>query len=80
MKVLAKELEIRGKEKKVSKKGTEYIIARVEDETGKSYELYDSNVENFEFYKRGQNANFILDVTTYDRKWNVTVVSFEYVE
>lgn len=44
-----KNLEIRGKEKKVSQKThREYLIVRVEDETGKPTELLDWNVENLE--------------------------------
>ena len=44
-----KNLEIRGKEIQVSQKThREYLIVRVEDETGKSTELLDWNVENLE--------------------------------
>lgn len=61
--VTAKDLEIRGKEKKISNKtNREYLIVRVEDETGKSTELLDWNVENFDRYKRGANATFELNL------------------
>lgn len=56
-------LEIRGKEKKVSNKtNREYLIVRVEDETGKTVELLDWNVQNFERYKKGIVADFILNL------------------
>lgn len=56
-------LEIRGKEKKVSNKtGKEYLIVRVDDETGKTTELLDWNTENMEKYKKGLTADFELNL------------------
>lgn len=61
--VIAKDLEIRGKEKKTSAKtGNEYIVVRVEDETGKPIELLDRNLEHFDEYKRGKMADFTLNL------------------
>lgn len=61
--VTAKGLEIRGKEKKVSNKtNREYLIVRVDDETGKNIELLDWNIENFERYKKGIVADFELNL------------------
>lgn len=56
--------EIRGKEKKTSKTGNEYIIVRAEDERGISNELCDRNLDNFDFYQRGKQAIFYLHITT----------------
>lgn len=56
--------EIRGKEKKVSKTGNEYIIVRTEDERGVCNELCDRNLDNFEFYQKGKQAIFYLHITT----------------
>lgn len=80
MRALINNLEIRGRERKTSQKGNEYVIVRVEDETGKPYELYDPSIDNFEFYKRGQEANFILDLNYLYGKWQVKVDSFTYTE
>jgi hypothetical protein len=48
MRVTTDEMEIRGKEVKVSKTGNEYILVRAEDETGLTYELCDKNVSNLD--------------------------------
>ncbi len=61
--VTTEKLEIRGKEKKISSKtNREYLIVRVEDETGKTTELLDWNTENYERYKKGMIANFRLNL------------------
>ena len=61
--VEAKNLEIRGVEKRTSKKSEEeYLIVRVEDETGRAYELLDRDVENMSAYKRGVECNLTLDL------------------
>lgn len=63
MVTITKGLEIRGKEKKVSSKTkSEYLIVRVEDETGKVTELLDRNVENYDRYKKGAKADFELNL------------------
>ena len=65
--VTAKDLEIRGKEKKISNKtNKEYLIVRVEDETGKSTELLDWNVENFDRYKRGTIIGKYINISIKD--------------
>lgn len=73
-------LEIRGKEKKVSNKTQkEYLIVRVEDETGKTTELLDWNIENMEKYKKGLTADFEinLDIGKYI---NISVRDFTITE
>lgn len=63
MKVIAKNLEIRGSEvKKSSKTNNEYIIVRVEDETGQSYELLDRDLDNKDCYKRGIQCDMTLEL------------------
>lgn len=63
MEVVANNLEIRGVEVKTSSKtNNEYLIVRVEDETGKAYELLDRDVENKECYKRGVQCDMTLDL------------------
>lgn len=78
--VIAKDLEIRGKEKKISNKtNREYLIVRVEDETGKSTELLDWNVENYDRYKRGTIANFELNLDI-GKYINISIKDFTTTE
>jgi hypothetical protein len=63
MNLKAVNVEIRGKEKKVSQsQGKEYLIVRVEDEAGRSSELYDPNVGNEGLYLKGSTGTFDLNV------------------
>lgn len=63
MNLKAVNVEIRGKEKKVSQsQGKEYLIVRVEDEAGRSSELYDPNVGNEGLYLKGTTGTFDLNV------------------
>jgi hypothetical protein len=72
--VEAKNLEIRGVEKRTSKKSEEeYLIVRVEDETGRAYELLDCDVENMSIYKRGVECDLTLDLRL-GKYTNVSIV------
>lgn len=72
--VEAKNLEIRGVEKRTSKKTEEeYLIVRVEDETGRAYELLDRDVENMSIYKRGVECDLTLDLRL-GKYTNVSIV------
>lgn len=63
MNLKAINVEIRGKEKKVSQsQGKEYLIVRVEDEAGRSSELYDPNTSNEGLYVKGTTGTFDLNV------------------
>lgn len=65
MKLYAKDVEIRGYEIKESKKtGNEYIMVRVEDETGQRGELIDRTIDNAPYYTRGTIADFVLEYQT----------------
>lgn len=56
-------IEIRGHEVKESKKdGKPYLIVRFEDETGKSHEILDRDMENEPFYKRGTVGDIYADL------------------
>lgn len=78
--VTAKDLEIRGKEKKISNKtNKEYLIIRVEDETGKTIELLDWNIENFDRYKKGTTAIFELNLDI-GRYINISIRDFATTE
>jgi len=56
-------IEIRGHEVKESKKdGSKYIIVRFEDETGKSHEIIDRDMENEPYYKRGTVGSIYADL------------------
>ncbi|MDM8202798.1 hypothetical protein QUW03_00230 [Faecalicoccus acidiformans] len=75
--VEAKNLEIRGVEKRTSKKSNEeYLIVRVEDETGKAYELLDRDAENISTYKRGIECDLTLDLRL-GKYTNVSIVKMD---
>jgi hypothetical protein len=77
MNLKAINVEIRGKEKKVSQsQGKEYLIVRVEDEAGRSSELYDPNIENEGLYKKGMTGDFLLNVKI-GKYSKVTVKDFQ---
>jgi hypothetical protein len=77
MNLKAINVEIRGKEKKVSQsQGKEYLIVRVEDEAGRSSELYDPNVDNEGLYKKGMTGDFLLNVKI-GKYSKVTVKDFQ---
>lgn len=77
MNLKAINVEIRGKEKKVSQsQGKEYLIVRVEDDAGRSSELYDPNVENEGLYKKGMTGDFLLNVKI-GKYSKVTVKDFQ---
>lgn len=78
--VEAKNLEIRGVEKRTSKKSEEeYLIVRVEDETGRAYELLDRDVENMSAYKRGVECNLTLDLQL-GKYTNVSIVKMDIIK
>jgi len=75
--VEAKNLEIRGVEKRTSKKSNdEYLIVRVEDETGRAYELLDRDAENMSAYKRGVECDLTLDLRL-GKYTNVSIVKMD---
>lgn len=71
-----KNLEIRGKEKKISRNNREYLIVRVEDETGKVIELLDWNLENYERYKKGNIVNFELNIDIGKKYTDISIIDF----
>ncbi|ERK46867.1 hypothetical protein [Faecalitalea cylindroides] len=78
--VEARNLEIRGVEKRTSKKSDgEYLIVRVEDETGRAYELLDRDVENMSAYKRGVECNLTLDLRL-GKYTNVSIVKMDIIK
>lgn len=78
--VEARNLEIRGVEKRTSKKSDgEYLIVRVEDETGRAYELLDRDVENMSAYKRGIECNLTLDLRL-GKYTNVSIVKMDIIK
>lgn len=65
MKLFARNIEIRGCEiKKSTKTGNEYIMVRVEDETGQRGEFIDRAIDNAQYYTRGTIADFVLEYQT----------------
>lgn len=78
MRVITEEVEIRGKELKVSKKNTEYIVVRAEDETGKVTELCDRNIDRKDLYKKGLECRLVLDIQI-GKYTNIEIVGIEEV-
>lgn len=57
------DIEIRGHEVKTSKKdGKPYMVVRYEDQTGKSFEILDRDMDREQFYKRGTLGSFYAEV------------------
>ena len=61
--VTLKNAEVRGVERKMSSKGNEYLIVRVDDERGERSELLDRDLDNEQYYKRGTFGDFLLHIT-----------------
>jgi hypothetical protein len=61
--VTLKNAEVRGVERKISSKGNEYLVVRVDDERGERSELLDRDVDNEQYYKRGTFGDFLLHVS-----------------
>lgn len=49
------------------------MVVRVEDETGRAYELLDRDVENMSIYKRGVECDLTLDLRL-GKYTNVSIV------
>lgn len=78
--VTTNNLEIRGKERKISNKtGKEYLIVRAEDDTGKVIEFLDWNTENFDRYKKGITVNFKLNLDI-GKYINISIKDFTTTE
>jgi hypothetical protein len=60
--VTLKNAEVRGVERKMSSKGNEYLVVRVDDERGERSELLDRDLDNEQYYKRGTFGDFLLHV------------------
>ena len=68
-------IEIRGCEVKQSKKdGSEYLIVRFEDITGKAHEIIDRDMDRQPFYTRGTQGDLYadLDIGKTFTRFNVT--------
>ena len=61
--VTLKNAEVRGVERKISNKGNEYLVVRVDDERGERSELLDRDLDNEKYYKRGTFGDFLLHVS-----------------
>lgn len=63
MMVKIENIEVRGVEVKESKKdGSKYMVIRFEDETGRSHEILDRDMENQPHYKRGAVGDMWADL------------------
>jgi len=74
---IIKNVNIRGCEVRTSKKtGEDYLLVRLEDETGAPAELLDHDVERKNFYKRNVDGDLTVRVTI-GRYTNVEIVDFK---
>ena len=73
---IIKNAEVRGVEKKRSKKGNDYLVVKIDDETGERSELMDKDISREEYYKRGTVGDFTikLDISKFA---NVEVKDFK---
>lgn len=69
-------VEIRGKEKKTSKTGNDYLIVRAEDDTGKTYEIIDRDLSRMDEYRKGRQVRLTLYIDL-GRYKNVEIVGIE---
>lgn len=60
--VTLRNAEVRGVERKVSSKGNEYLVVRVDDERGERSEFLDRDLDNEKYYTRGTFGDFLLHV------------------
>ena len=75
--VKIEDVEIRGHEVKQSKKdGSDYLIVRFEDATGKSHNIVDRDMENRKFYNRGVQGYFYADLDIGPKWTHLTVSRF----
>lgn len=79
MKIKIENVEIRGHEVKESKKdGKPYMVVRFEDETGRSHEILDRDMENEPYYKRGTVGNIYAELVM-GKYTNLSVTRFEAI-
>lgn len=79
--VKVENIEIRGHEVKESKKdGKPYMVVRFEDETGRSHEILDRDMENERFYKRGTVGDLYADLDIGKNFTKFTVSRFQAKE
>lgn len=78
MKVRIENIEIRGREEKISKKDDKpYLIVRFEDETGLSHEILDRDMERAEYYQRGTVGDIIADLRMGKNFTTLSVLDFK---
>lgn len=63
MKAKIEDVNIRGREEKINKKGEAYCLVRFEDEGGKAYELVDKDMERAKYYTRDTEGDLIIDIS-----------------
>ena len=56
--------------------GDEYILVRVEDETGKAEELCDKDISRAQYYKRGTIGNLTLNIEV-GKYTNIRIIDFQ---
>ena len=80
MKALVKNVNIRGCEEKVNKRGEGYLLVRFEEESGAPQVLVDKDLERKQSYKRGQDMDLWIDISLGSKYVNVRIISAEPAE
>lgn len=78
-KVKLENVEIRGCERRISKKedAREYLLVRFEDETGKPLEIVDRDIEREQYYKRGTIGDIYADLNIGKNFTTIAVIDFK---
>lgn len=74
--VIARNVEIRGCERKTSKAGNEYLIVRCDDEQGRRSDFMDKDLSREPYYKRGTFGDLTLNLYVGAKFSNVEILDF----
>ena len=73
-------LEIRGKEEKVSKKGEKYLVVKFDNEAGERLDIIDRDPDRFDFYKRGDYCTITVYVNHTKDFTNFTIIDMKILK
>lgn len=67
-------VNIRGCEAKTAKNGSEYLLVRFEDETGRASELVDKDMSRQPYYKRDTDMDLVINIDEGRNFTNVRII------
>lgn len=77
MRACVNNVNIRGCEARQNSKGEGYLLVRIEDETGKPYQVVDKVMERQSGYKRDTIGTLYIDIDMRSQWHNVRIVGFK---